>query len=111
VSVAAIGAISASPLGPALERTRAATDGVLEQATRARASSSAFGARALAAIEQAQQTAAAADASAEAVVRGEVDVHEALVAMEKADITIKLATTVRNKLLEAYQQLTQSAQG
>lgn len=50
-----------------------------------------------------------ADQDAEAMVQGEMDLHEAMISMEKANLTLKLGTTVRNKLLDAYRQLTQAA--
>jgi flagellar hook-basal body complex protein FliE len=62
--------------------------------------------RALARIDDVAKT---ADTAAEGLVTGEVDLHEAMVSMEKADLVLKLGTTVRNKLLEAYQQLVQSS--
>ena len=48
-----------------------------------------------------------ADAKADGLVAGDVGLHEAMVAMEKADIALRVGTTVRNKLLEAYQTLSQ----
>ncbi len=64
-----------------------------------------FDRKLLAAIREMEEAATAADRSAEGLVTGEVDLHEAMVAMEKADLVIKLGTTVRNKILDAYQQL------
>jgi flagellar hook-basal body complex protein FliE len=59
------------------------------------------------AIGDLEQVTAAADGTAEGLVAGEVGLHEAMVAMEKADIALRLGTTVRNKLLEAYRTLSQ----
>jgi flagellar hook-basal body complex protein FliE len=52
-----------------------------------------------------------ADQAADGLVAGSVDIHEAMVSMEKADLMLKLGTTVRNKLLDAYQQLMNSGAG
>lgn len=60
------------------------------------------------AISQATETARQADADAEGLIRGDVEVHEAMVSMQKADLVLRLGTTVRNKLLDAYRQLTQA---
>lgn len=60
------------------------------------------------AISQASETAKTADADAEGLVRGDVDIHEAMVSMQKADLVLRLGTTVRNKLLDAYRQLSQT---
>ncbi|WP_028317409.1 flagellar hook-basal body complex protein FliE [Desulfobulbus elongatus] len=36
---------------------------------------------------------------------GEKNLHEAMIAMEKADISIRFAVQVRNKAIEAYQEI------
>ncbi|MEE9384487.1 MAG: flagellar hook-basal body complex protein FliE [Nannocystaceae bacterium] len=46
-----------------------------------------------------------ADRAAEDLIQGRVDIHEAMVTMEKADLMLQLGTTVRNKLLDAYHKL------
>lgn len=70
-----------------------------------------FGTAFAEAISELGDTAREADAAADGLVDGSVDMHEALVTMEKADIMLKLGTTVRNKLLDAYQQLMSSGSG
>ena len=59
------------------------------------------------ALEKIEATTKSADGKAEGLVAGEVGIHEAMVAMEKADLSLKLATNIRNKLLDAYRQLSQ----
>ena len=51
------------------------------------------------------------DAAGEGLVTGEVDLHEAMVSIEKADLVLRVAGTVRNKVIDAYQQLVQAAGG
>jgi flagellar hook-basal body complex protein FliE len=46
-----------------------------------------------------------ADRNAEAVALGGGNLHETALAMEKADIAMKLAFKVRNKVVEAYQDV------
>lgn len=58
--------------------------------------------RALGAVEEAQR---GADGEAEKVALGGGNLHEAAIALEKADISMRLATKVRNKLVEAYQEV------
>lgn len=42
----------------------------------------------------------------EALVTGEsTNIHDTLVAVEKADIALKLMTQVRNKIIDAYQEV------
>lgn len=47
-----------------------------------------------------------ADAAVQGILTGEAtDVHSVMLAVQKADITLKLALEVRNKLVEAYQEV------
>ena len=46
-----------------------------------------------------------ADRNAQAVALGGGNLHETALAMEKADIALKLAFKVRNKIVEAYQDV------
>ena len=39
------------------------------------------------------------------MVDGSVDVHEAMIALQRADLTLQLAMQVRNKLVQAYQDV------
>jgi len=71
----------------------------------------AFGSRIKQAFAAVESSAKASDQASDDLVAGKIDLHEALVQMEKADLTLKLGTTVRNKLLDAYQQLMNSAGG
>jgi flagellar hook-basal body complex protein FliE len=70
-----------------------------------------FGAKLSAALTEIEGTTRAADESAEGLVQGKVDIHDAMVSMEKADLVLRLSTSVRNKLLDAYNQLMQSTRG
>ncbi|MDX9710234.1 MAG: flagellar hook-basal body complex protein FliE [Trichloromonas sp.] len=58
---------------------------------------------ALASVNSAQ---AEADLAVEQLQTGESrNLHEVMIAMEKADISLKLAVQMRNKVLEAYQEI------
>ena len=47
-----------------------------------------------------------ADAAARAFALGQApSVHDTMIAMEKADIALRLTTKVRNKVVEAYQDI------
>lgn len=49
-----------------------------------------------------------ADKMAMALAKGENgNIHEAMIAMQKADINLRLLVTTTNKVIEAYNQLTQ----
>lgn len=54
-------------------------------------------------LESAQQEAGTASA---ALAAGEIeDFHTPVIAMEKANLALNLAVTVRNKVLDAYQEI------
>jgi len=46
-----------------------------------------------------------ADQQSAQLALGGGNLHETAIALEKADVTMKLATKVRNKLVEAYQEV------
>ena len=47
-----------------------------------------------------------ADAAARGFALGQVpSVHDTMIAMEKADLSLRLTTKVRNKVVEAYQEM------
>ncbi|WP_022664724.1 flagellar hook-basal body complex protein FliE [Desulfospira joergensenii] len=46
-----------------------------------------------------------ADQSAEAVIKGEMGIHEGMMAMGKADTSLRLLAQVRNKVMTAYNEI------
>lgn len=58
--------------------------------------------QALAQVEGLQQ---AGDAQAAAAAGGAGNLHEVALALEKADVAMRVAAKVRNKLVEAYQDV------
>jgi flagellar hook-basal body complex protein FliE len=61
-------------------------------------------------LQAAQQQIDATDTAAQQAVTGllsgqGVEVHDAMIATEKADLTLQLALQVRNKAVAAYQQM------
>lgn len=46
-----------------------------------------------------------ADAQADAVAHGAGNIHEMALALEKADVAMRLAMRVRNKLVETYNEI------
>jgi flagellar hook-basal body complex protein FliE len=45
------------------------------------------------------------DSQARQLLLWETDVHEAMLALEKADLSLRLLVKVRNKLVQAYEEL------
>ena len=57
-------------------------------------------------IEEVNQTQVASDQLTEKLVRGEnVDLHQVMIASQKASITLQTTLEVRNKVIEAYQEI------
>jgi flagellar hook-basal body complex protein FliE len=50
-----------------------------------------------------------ADRSVEQMTKGETGVHETMIALQKADISLRLLLQVRNKALEAYREIMRMA--
>lgn len=58
---------------------------------------------AMGSVDLAQHT---ADSAIQQAINGEsTDIHDTMIAMQKADTSLKLMMEVRNKLLEAYQEV------
>lgn len=57
------------------------------------------------ALASAEALQGAADAQAARSALGEGNLHETALALEKADVAMRVATRVRNKLVEAYQEV------
>lgn len=58
--------------------------------------------RAVAEVDALQAT---GDKNAEAVALGGGNLHETALALEKADVALRVAVKVRNKLVDAYQEI------
>lgn len=57
------------------------------------------------AIQQVDRQEADADQSILDLLKGESDIHETMIAMQKADISMRLLLAVRNKAVEAYREI------
>jgi|DewCreStandDraft_2_1066082.scaffolds.fasta_scaffold00026_195 flagellar hook-basal body complex protein FliE len=65
-----------------------------------------FGAALRQAIEQLPKLQQDADAAArELATGGEIELHDAMLALEQASLGFQLALTIRNKVVEAYQEV------
>ncbi len=56
-------------------------------------------------IQELNQLSNAASLKIQEMVTGEADIHEAMIAMEKAGISFRLMLQVRNKVLSAYEEI------
>lgn len=64
-----------------------------------------FGATLKSAIEKVDAMQTQADVEAQKLAGGEGNLHETMLALEKADISMKVAMKVRNKILDAYNEV------
>ncbi len=57
-------------------------------------------------IKEVNNAQLAADEAVQKVLNGETqDIHETMITLQKADVSLKLMMEVRNKLIEAYQEI------
>ncbi len=57
------------------------------------------------ALQKIDATQVAADAEATKVAKGEGNLHELALSLEKADVTMRVAVKARNKLVDAYNEV------
>ena len=56
-------------------------------------------------VDHVEETAAEANTAINGMIDKSVDVHEAMLAMTKAEQTFQLTVQIRNKLVQAYQEI------
>ena len=56
-------------------------------------------------VQSVEDTNGEANAAVSNMLRGEGDVHDAMIALQRADLTLQLTVQVRNKLVQAYQEI------
>ena len=64
-----------------------------------------FGQRLKQAVDSVNTLQQDADNAAEQVVKGSLGIHEGMLALSKADISLRLLLQIRNKVLEAYREV------
>jgi len=56
-------------------------------------------------ITSSEQSGDAANSAVEQMLGGTGDVHDAMIALQRAELTLQLTVQVRNKLVQAYQEI------
>jgi flagellar hook-basal body complex protein FliE len=56
-------------------------------------------------VDQAEGASAEANTAVTGMVDKSVDVHDAMIALQRAEMSLQLAVQVRNKLVQAYQDI------
>jgi flagellar hook-basal body complex protein FliE len=64
-----------------------------------------FGATLARLVNSVEESGAAANDAVTRMLDGSGDVHEAMIAMQRSDTTFQFAVQVRNKLVQAYQDI------
>lgn len=64
-----------------------------------------FGSRLKSAIDEVNQNQHSADQAIEKVIKGELGIHEGMIALGKADRSLRLLLQIRNKVMEAYKEI------
>ncbi|MGE3957505.1 MAG: flagellar hook-basal body complex protein FliE [Vicinamibacterales bacterium] len=98
----AIDSISARALGSAIASPGAA--GATPDAA-AQGAAASFGDSLKSLIESVESTSAAANDAINGMVTGTGDVHSAMIALQRSETMLQLTVQVRNKLVQAYQDV------
>ena len=56
-------------------------------------------------IENTDKSADQANAAVDGMLNKSVDVHDAMIALQRAEMTLQLTVQIRNKLVQAYQDI------
>jgi flagellar hook-basal body complex protein FliE len=94
--VGAITSSSATPIAPAAPGAKpAATEGA----------SANFGDSLAKLVNSVETSDQAANTAVQGMIDGTGDVHDAMIALQRAELTLQLTVQVRNKLVQAYQDI------
>lgn len=56
-------------------------------------------------VEAVESSGAAANEAVTGMIEGTTDVHDAMIALQRADLTLQFSVQIRNKLVQAYQEI------
>lgn len=99
MKIGGIPSLGGVKLSPELERA-------LKSSSPQKADTQSFGEMLKEKIQDVDDTQKAADVAIQDIATGKSrNIHEAVLAMEMADTSLRMAVTVRNKVIEAYQEI------
>ena len=90
------------PIVPIQSPTAAAPVGPKKDAGSAQAG---FGDSLTRLVDTAEASSAAANSAVEQMLEGKGDIHDAMIALQRAELTLQLTVQMRNKLVQAYQDI------
>ncbi|WP_415854920.1 flagellar hook-basal body complex protein FliE [Sinomonas sp. G460-2] len=106
MSLAALGPIGAVVAGVAAPASSSVSPAARTTAAGAQASSGDFGASLAGAVDNLQQLQSTSNQLAVQAVTGNLDdIHNATIAATRAQVTLELASTVRNKAVDAFNEI------
>jgi len=73
--------------------------------TGASAGGESFGASLSRLVQGVESSHAGANEAVSGMLNGQTDVHDAMIALQRADLTLQFAVQVRNKMMNAYQDI------
>jgi flagellar hook-basal body complex protein FliE len=85
--------------------TAAATTGKTDAVPSAAESSTSFADALKQFVEGAENNAGQANTAVTGMLDKSVDVHDAMIALQRAEMSLQLAVQIRNKLVQAYQDI------
>jgi flagellar hook-basal body complex protein FliE len=56
-------------------------------------------------VDAVESTEAQANTAVSGMLSGSTDVHDAMIALQRADLTLQFSVQIRNKLVQAYQEI------
>lgn len=56
-------------------------------------------------VDAVETTEANANTAVSGMLNGTTDVHDAMIALQRADLTLQFSVQIRNKLVQAYQEI------
>lgn len=97
MSISALSPSVARSIGPATDRVSGASPSA--------ESAKSFGDSLQGLLATVDESAGAANTAITNMVQGTGDVHEAMIALQRAETTLQLTVQIRNKLVQAYQDV------
>lgn len=85
--------------------TRASASAAAERVAPEAAGADSFGASLERLVSSVNETNASANQAVDGMLAGRTDVHDAMIAIQRADHALQFSVQVRNKLMNAYQEI------
>jgi flagellar hook-basal body complex protein FliE len=105
MAIAPLAAALVTTPSPGATRPVAASPPTAPTLTAAGAGASSFAGTLGKLVEGVERTASEANAAVGGMLAKNVDVHDAMIALQRSELSLQLAVQVRNKLVQAYQDI------